>query len=65
MSGKKTTHHYDGSGKVTRTTKETNGDGSGKTTVSRGTEGFFGGFSGNIVSETRIDKHGNSYTKKR
>lgn len=65
MSDKKTTFHRDGSGGITRVTTQCFKDGTSKTTVSKGTQGVFGGFSGRIVSETRADKYGNSTTKKR
>jgi len=52
-------------GKVTRVTNERYQDGSSKSTVSRGTKDLFGIFSGSITSQTRTDKYGNSWTKKR
>ncbi len=65
MTQTKTTFHRDGTGKLTRVTNERYQDGSSKTTVSRGSKDLFGIFSGRITSQTRTDKSGNSWTKKR
>ena len=62
---KKTTDHHSGGGRVTRNTTTTYSDGSSKTTTSSGTKDVFGSFSGKVTSETKTDRHGNSYTKRR
>jgi hypothetical protein len=65
MGDRHVTQHHTGDGKVTRVTTQNTGDGGTKTTVSRGSSGPITGNmdGGKIVSETRTDRHGNSYTK--
>ncbi len=61
----KETRHTDSSGQTTWVKESDDGHGGKNIVVSRGSEDIFGMRGASIVSETHVDKYGNSHTKNR